>query len=197
MNYLAHIHLGHLSQTSLVGNFLGDFVKGSDLSHLSNDLRQGVWLHRRIDSFTDQHSAIVELRQHFPKNIRRFSGITLDVYFDHLLCLHWKNFSSQSITSVLGEFYQQLEQTHLSESDRYSEVKKRLLEYQWLANYSERQSVEGTLTNIEKRFSRPIKFSALAADFLNDNHSLIEDRFLTFYPELIQYSNKVKGNYVG
>ena len=83
MNYLAHIHLGYLSQTSLVGNFLGDFVKGSDLSHLNTALRQGVWLHRRIDTYTDQHTAIVELRNLFPKKLRRFSGIALDVYFDH------------------------------------------------------------------------------------------------------------------
>ena len=186
-----------MSQTSLVGNFLGDFVKGSDLSHLSTEIRQGVWLHRRIDSYTDQHSTIVDLRQHFPKSLRRFSGITLDVYFDHLLCKHWKSFSSQSITTILDKFYQQLEQTHLSESQRFNEVKIRLLEYQWLASYSDRESVEGTLMSIEKRFSRPIKFSDQAAAFLSDNHRLIEDRFLTFYPQLIQYSNKVKGNYVG
>lgn len=180
----------------MIGNFLGDFVKGTDLSHLSSPLRQGVWLHRRVDSYTDQHSSVVELRNHFPKSLRRFSGIALDVYFDHLLCLHWKRFSSRSINTVLDEFYQQLEQTHLVESSHFTKVKKRLLEYQWLANYHGRESVEGALRSIEKRLSRPIKFSEQATAFLDEKHSLIEDRFLTFYPQLIQYANKVKDNYV-
>lgn len=196
MNYLAHIHLGYLSQTSLVGNFLGDFVKGSDLSHLTSPLQQGVWLHRRVDSYTDQHSTLAELRGHFPKSLRRFSGIALDVYFDHLLCLHWNRYSSESIDTVLEQFYQQLKQTHMTESNRFTEVKQRLLEYKWLSNYRSRESVDGTLKSIERRFSRPIQFSDQATNFLDNNHSLIEDRFLSFYPQLIQYANKVKNNYV-
>ena len=196
LNYLAHIHLGHLSHTSLVGNFLGDFVKGGDLSYLSSSHRQGVWLHRRVDSFTDQHSTIIELRRHFPGTLRRFSGIALDVYFDHLLCQHWERFSSEPIDTVLNQFYQQLKQTDLAESKRFADVKQRLLKYRWLNNYASRESVDGTLKSIERRFSRPIVFSEQASRFLQYNHSLIEDRFMSFYPQLIQYAKKVKNNYV-
>lgn len=179
----------------MVGNFLGDFVKGPNLSHLTPSLRQGVWLHRRVDSYTDQHSTIVELRSYFPKNLRRFSGIALDVYFDHLLCQHWNHFSNEPLDSVLAQFYRQLKHTHLADSSRFAEVKPRLLEYRWLSSYAGRDSVDGTLKSIERRFSKPIVFSDQAVTFLNDKHSLIEDRFLSFYPQLIQYANKVKNNY--
>ena len=50
MNYIAHIHIGSHTQTHLLGNFLGDFVKGSQLQYLPFEIEQGIRLHRSIVS---------------------------------------------------------------------------------------------------------------------------------------------------
>ncbi len=188
MNYLAHIQLGHLSNTSLVGNFLGDFVKGSDLSHLPQPLRKGIILHRRVDTFTDKHPAMHDLRDQFPKNLRRFSGIALDVYFDHLLCIHWQTFCSQPIDVLLEAFYQQLSRTNIDNSLHFDNVKIRLLKYRWLSNYADVESVSNALKSIENRFSKHVEFSTEANAFLIQKKSLIEDKFLSFYPQLIEFT---------
>ena len=80
MNYIAHIHIAEHTDTSMVGNFLGDFVKGSELQYLPAELETGIRLHRSVDVFTDQHPAIIKLKSAFPPSIRRMAGITIDIY---------------------------------------------------------------------------------------------------------------------
>ena len=55
MNYLAHLHLAAHTHSSLTGNLLGDFVKGALPSALGTELDEGIWLHRKVDAFTDSH----------------------------------------------------------------------------------------------------------------------------------------------
>ncbi|WP_338063738.1 ACP phosphodiesterase [Alteromonas flava] len=119
MNYLAHIHMAHVSQTSLVGNFLGDFVKGSDLTRFPHELQTGIRLHRAIDSYTDSHPVISQLREHFPPALRRMSGIIIDVYFDHLLCRHWSRIESTQLEHVLAKFYAEINTTNVQLNSRF------------------------------------------------------------------------------
>ena len=62
MNYIAHIYLAEHTQTSKLGNFLGDFVKGPDLSSLPVEIQTGIKFHRAIDSYTDSHHQITALK---------------------------------------------------------------------------------------------------------------------------------------
>ncbi len=88
MNYLAHLHIAAHTRTSLVGAFMGDFVKGRAWQQLPAELAQGVRLHRHVDSWIDQRYLDAQLPQLFPAPLRRFSTIALDIYLDYLLCAH-------------------------------------------------------------------------------------------------------------
>ncbi|HAH23283.1 MAG TPA: DUF479 domain-containing protein, partial [Prolixibacteraceae bacterium] len=63
MNYLAHIYLSGDSEEITVGNFIGDFVKGNRHQEFPEQVAFGILLHRRIDSFTDQHALVRECIQ--------------------------------------------------------------------------------------------------------------------------------------
>jgi len=41
----------------------------------------------RIDAFTDMHPVLSEARGALPAPLRRYAGILMDVYFDHLLII--------------------------------------------------------------------------------------------------------------
>jgi acyl carrier protein phosphodiesterase len=191
MNYLAHIHLAYQSQTSLEGNFLGDFVKGAALDHLPESIANGVRLHRQIDTFTDQHAAVLQLKSQFPRSLRRFSGISLDIYFDHLLTQHWTTFCATPLDAVLEDFYQQIESSELRVSERYQQVRARLLNYRWLADYQHSQSVYRALQATEQRFRREIRYAKASYEFLQESHESIEGMFLTFYPELVKFVHSI------
>lgn len=192
MNYLAHIHIAHNTQTSMVGNFIGDFVKGAALETLADDLRLGVVLHRKIDVFTDSHSLIIDLKRQFPASLRRMSGVVLDVYFDFLLCRHWSQFSEMAQSEVLDRFYQELAASDLLLTDRFEQVKASLIQHRWLENYQHRESFVATCKQIEKRLSNRVIFAQEADAFLKLYDQSIEEQFLAFYPELIEHAHQYK-----
>jgi acyl carrier protein phosphodiesterase len=188
VNYLAHIHLAHLTQTSMLGNFLGDFVKGSDLSHLTFEIQQGIKLHRSIDTFTDSHEQVLYLKQRFPRSIRRMSGVVIDIYFDHLLCRYWHQFTDLSMDIVLPKFYAELASYRLKVEGRYKAVEKSLLQHRWLADYAKRDTCMRAFYQIEKRLHHRISFAAQASQHLNAHHNEIEEKFFSFYPDLIKHA---------
>lgn len=51
MNYLAHLYLAPDDDESLLGNLMGDFVKGPLDGRFSPGIAAGIRLHRHIDSF--------------------------------------------------------------------------------------------------------------------------------------------------
>ena len=187
MNYLAHIHLAHISQTSKLGNFLGDFVKGSQLQTYSPGLQTGIRLHRRIDGYTDNHPAVRALKQQFPADLRRMAGVVIDIFFDHLLCQHWQAFTEHELDSVLDEFYRELQVTDIHVSDRYSQVKQGLINYQWLTDYHKFDAVIRAFKQIEKRINHKVIFADAAKSLLNNEHERFESAFLTLYPDLIEF----------
>jgi acyl carrier protein phosphodiesterase len=187
MNYLAHIHLAHVTQTSLLGNFLGDFVKGSDLQHLPLKLQHGVRLHRAIDTFTDQHTLVKYLKRQFPISIRRMSGITIDIYFDHLLSLRWQQYSKHCVHSVLKQFYRELANSKVPIDGRFNDVKDGLLSHQWLHEYAHKEAVNRAFFQIERRLKYRVEFAQESIEFISSAQEEFDQAFTQFYPALVDY----------
>lgn len=82
MNFLAHLHLAHLADSSLSGNLLADFVRGNPATHYPPDVVEGIYMHRRIDVMTDNLPEVREAREWFRHETRRVAPITLDVMWD-------------------------------------------------------------------------------------------------------------------
>jgi acyl carrier protein phosphodiesterase len=55
MNYLAHLFLADDTPESLIGNLLGDFLKGVNKEQYSIAIQLGIELHRKVDVCTDSH----------------------------------------------------------------------------------------------------------------------------------------------
>lgn len=196
MNYIAHIHLARHSQTSMLGNFLGDFVKGSDLSALPPDIQYGVRLHRKIDTFTDAHAGVKALKSMFPSSLRRMSGVVLDIYFDHLLICHWSRFNDYDYSSTLAQFYALLAATPITlASPRFAQTRESLLRRQWLADYRHVGACLRAMKSVERRLSGRIVFAEQALLFLRNEHVHIEREFCEFYPQLMSHVIQLtKGN---
>lgn len=65
MNFLAHLHLAHLAESSLSGNLLADFVRGNPEESFPPDVVAGIHMHRRIDVLTDNLPEVREAREWF------------------------------------------------------------------------------------------------------------------------------------
>src|SRR5471030_909361 len=90
MNYLAHLHLASLADSSLLGNLMADFVRGDPDGQYSAEIVSGIRMHRRVDTLTDSLPEVKIARGYFRAEFRRVAPITLDVVWDHFLSRHWE-----------------------------------------------------------------------------------------------------------
>ncbi len=98
MNFLAHLCLAHGDSDLMLGGFFGDFIRGRRaLRAFPEPVRQGIILHRYIDRRTDHSPVVKKLRQKFPREFRRYSGIIIDLAFDHELAQNWWRYMPQSL----------------------------------------------------------------------------------------------------
>jgi acyl carrier protein phosphodiesterase len=195
LNYISHIHIGSYTQTNLLGNFLGDFVKGSQLQHLPFEIEQGIRLHRSIDVFTDSHPLIIKLKQSFPSDLRRMAGVIIDIYFDYLLMKTWERYSNIHFNHVFTDFYQQLEQFSLPDNSYFSKLAERLTTYQWLNEYIYVETCFRAFLSIESRLNNKILFAEKAQSFLLENGDQLESSFQQFYPECLDHGLKFVRSY--
>ncbi|HDR52617.1 MAG TPA: DUF479 domain-containing protein, partial [Mariniphaga anaerophila] len=89
MNFLAHLYLSGNDEKLITGNFIGDYVKGNTFLKYPGKTREGIILHRRIDSFTDGHARFREVKKLFRPEFGLYSGVVTDLIFDHLLASAW------------------------------------------------------------------------------------------------------------
>ncbi len=98
MNFLAHLCLASGDSDLMLGGLFGDFIRGRRaLRAFPEPVRQGIILHRYIDRRTDHSPLVKKLRTKFPREFRRYSGIIIDLAFDHELALNWWRYMPQSL----------------------------------------------------------------------------------------------------
>lgn len=107
MNYLAHLALSHDNSGVMLGNFIGDYVKGSNYSRYSPKVRTGILLHRKIDDFTDNHPIVKESSLLLKDAYGRYAGVIVDMFYDHFLASDWDKYHPNQ---PLGKFVSRVHQ---------------------------------------------------------------------------------------
>ena len=108
MNFLAHIYLSGNSRDVLIGNFIGDYVKGKEYTHYPAGIQKGILLHRHIDSFTDQHPVTRSSKKFISERYGLYAGIVVDIFYDHFLSVRWDKYSDMSLSTYVRDRYKML-----------------------------------------------------------------------------------------
>ena len=66
MNYLAHLYLAGDVPESIMGNLMGDFLKGVNVGAHPRAVRAGIRMHQLIDGFTDAHPVVERSKRRMP-----------------------------------------------------------------------------------------------------------------------------------
>lgn len=155
MNYLAHSLLAFGNDEVLVGQFAGDFVRGSDLGAHSRSVADGIRLHRHVDAFTDRSPGMAPLRRRFPAHLRRFAGIAIDVAADYHLALNWREHATEHSMSTLAEHAQSVDKVLTDHRSVLPSGLVRLAdamrEQRLLERWATREGVEQTLLRLSRR----------------------------------------------
>lgn len=187
MNHFAHLVLSQPTIESTVGNLLGDFARGVDPHLLPEAVKAGLNNHRAVDRFTDSHPLVKEMKLGFSRERRRFAGIALDIYFDHLLISHWEKFESRDLKLLITEFYQRMSDgQELMPGENMRRVTRRMIEFDWFGCYREIDAVAESLDAVAGRIRFANQFDNAIEDLLR-HHEMIRDGFFEFYPQLQQH----------
>ena len=183
MNFLAHSLLGFDDSALIAGQFCGDFVRGRDLSRFPEQVARGIRLHRYLDVYTDNNPELLSARREMKGVPGRFTGIIVDVLFDHYLATHWNTYSNLTLSVHAGNVQRSL-QEHEGVFPHSLKMFMRALEkHAILENNVHLSSIELTLRRLSRRST---KFAALAVpeSQLIPWRDLLEDHFEKFYPSL-------------
>ena len=186
MNYLAHLYLSGESDEIKLGNFIGDFVKGNKYQHYPEMVAYGIQLHRSIDSFTDNHPDVKECIQLLKPGYGRFSGVVIDIFFDHFLATNWKDYS----TVTLRQFAKQAHSIFLSNflmlPLRVKQFLPFLIQHRRLESYAKKENLFHVLEIMSNRTSLPSN-SEWAMTMLHQEYDEFERLFRSFFLDITDY----------
>ncbi|KGK11936.1 ACP phosphodiesterase [Vibrio navarrensis] len=188
MNFLAHLHLAQFAGSNLLGNLLGDFVKGDPYPHYPKVIADGIRLHRRIDSFTDQHDLLSECKMHFPVELRRFAPIALDLFWDHCLARHWSNYHPQTLEDFVVLAQRAVNDApQVALPHRFVLVNDKIWSGRWLQSYQSMQNIEFALSRMSQRSPRMAPLSECGMT-LARHYPFFVEQFAHLYPEVMTYA---------
>ncbi|MGB0806296.1 MAG: ACP phosphodiesterase [Salibacteraceae bacterium] len=108
MNFLAHFHLSGNNEEIAIGNFLGDFIRGTKPEELPPLIYKGLKLHRFIDEFTDSHHLVKQTNKILQPYFKKYTPVVSDVYFDYFLAHHFDDYSKISLRDYTYDVYELL-----------------------------------------------------------------------------------------
>ncbi|NLC43568.1 MAG: DUF479 domain-containing protein [Clostridiales bacterium] len=190
MNYLAHIYLADsLDEKRLLGNFLGDFVKKNTENNYDEAIKQGIYMHRKLDSFTDSHPVFNTSRRRVSDLNRRFAGVLVDMFYDHYLAKNWLDYSAASLEDYATDFYDILVKNRNILPERLKYMMPYLIGENWLLSYREVNGIEKAVNNVARRFAHSRHPMKNPIQELTNNYESLERDFKAFFSEAIAYAD--------
>ncbi|WP_215847464.1 MULTISPECIES: ACP phosphodiesterase [Pantoea] len=190
MNFLAHLHLAQLADSSLLGNLMADFVRGNPHQHWPTPVADGILMHRRLDVMTDSLPEVREARQLFRPETYRVAPITLDVIWDHFLARHWTTFHT---TLSLAQFSAIAEKEIMpqlaSTPDEFKSLNAVMWRERWFEHYAQPARLERVLHGMASRRPRLAALRDSYQDFV-DHYPALEKLFFQFYPRLMALAHQ-------
>jgi acyl carrier protein phosphodiesterase len=186
MNFLAHLHLASLAQSSLLGNLMADFVRGNPHNEWPEAVAEGILHHRRIDVMTDSLPEVCAARHFFRPETRRVSPITLDVIWDHFLSRHWDSIQPEiSLPAFLAQAKSVIEPDLASTPERFQNLNRYLWSERWMEKYAEADYLQPVLRGMASRRPRLAALEDSWQDFIT-NYQQFNDFFWQFYPVMME-----------
>ncbi len=186
MNFLAHLYLSGDNNEIALGNFIADAVKGKAILNYDENIKKGILLHREIDSFTDKHEVFKKSKKHLHNNYGRYSGVIVDIFYDHFLAANWKNYSKTELKVFTSNAYK----FALKRFNILPTKTKRILPFMiaqnWLAGYANLKELKRVFYGMDRRTD----FKSGMKDAVEDlimNYSDFDKDFKAFFPEVIGF----------
>jgi acyl carrier protein phosphodiesterase len=189
VNFLAHLYLAGDREDLIIGNFIADHIKGETMMKYNNGVRQGIIMHRAIDYYTDTHPVVKQSVQRLRPKYRKYSGVIVDMFYDHFLAKGWINYSIKSLKDFTESRYRVLFDNISLLPPRSQRILPYMANQNWLAGYAELDGLHSALSGMSRRTTFESNME-LAINDLSINYVDYKNEFEEFFPDLCLYAER-------
>lgn len=186
MNYLGHLLLSGKDENIILGNLIADSVKGEKYKLLTKKIQEGIWLHRKIDSFTDANFYFRRSVERLQPRYHKYSGVLVDMFYDHFLAVNWTQYSEMPLRKAAENAYYILLNHHKILPERFKSILPFMIHSNWLVNYASLNHLNRHFKGLARRSDFKSGMENALEDLTNDYPYYYED-FFYFMPEIIAY----------
>ncbi len=167
----------------MIGNFIGDFVKGKKYESYLPEIQKGILLHRKIDAYTDSHPIVKKSSAKFKPCYNRYASVVIDVIYDHYLAKQWTNYSNDTLSDYVDKVHAYLLRNYFSLPTRVKGFLPFLIKSRRLENYQHLWGIEKSLNIMANYSSLPNK-SHCAIKVMMEQYDELQDEFETYFDDL-------------
>ena len=186
MNFLAHLLLSGDDDELKIGNFIGDSVRGSDLSIYPTRVQDGIRLHRGIDRYTDTHHIVMNSKVRLRPKYHKYAPVIVDMYYDHFLASLWTDYSNISLEQFVQESHELLNAKIDVMPERAQYMLPFMIEGNWLLGYRDLSGLDRSLTGLSERSTFKSNMENATED-LKQDYKQYKGEFQEFFPDLINF----------
>jgi acyl carrier protein phosphodiesterase len=187
VNFLAHLFLSDGTPGILVGNLMGDFVKGRLDCRFPADIERGILLHREIDSFAGQNRNFLRSKRRLDPCFGLYRGILVDLFYDHFLAAHWEDYAEVSFSSFISDAWWVLREHKGFLPDKLRRIMP-LLFSEWLPSYGDIKGIAAVLRRMSRFRLKRANCLWEGAEALSRHYGGLYGDFREFFPELLAFS---------
>jgi len=196
MNFLAHLYLSGNHEEIMVGNFIGDYVKGKEYLYYPEKIRRGIMLHRYIDSYTDSHPITKISKLHVSEKYGKYSGIIIDIFYDYFLSSNWSNYSPVDLSVFIDYSFSTLKKHYYDYPQGIKNWFPNFIRNNWLMKYTSLEGIEEVLQRMSSRTSLP-DYTTFAISALKEREDEMRKEFLEFFEALRKFVETEHGIVTG
>ncbi|MFZ1496457.1 MAG: ACP phosphodiesterase [Saprospiraceae bacterium] len=189
MNFLAHFQLAAPDKSLMFGNYIADFITNKQLIDFSVPVRQGIMLHRAIDTFTDNHEATKSAIQVIRPYYQKYSPVLCDIFFDYFLASNWDKFEVTPLEVFIQSCYELVRENYPTTIVPLNSLMERMLADNFLHNSISYTGLQRTAILLQRRLKFPLDLTN-AEEVVIKHHQILNDNFLLLYNDLSQFANQ-------
>jgi acyl carrier protein phosphodiesterase len=165
---------------------MGDFVKGRLDDRYPPGIRQGIELHRRIDSFAAGNRFFLRSKRSLDPSFGLYRAVLVDLFYDHFLACCWQEFSPVPFEEFIRNAYRVLAEHEALMPEPLRNLLPRMFSANWLFSYREPEGIASVLQRMSRRISRPNPLGEGIRELSQRSGPLQED-FRLFLPEIAEH----------
>jgi acyl carrier protein phosphodiesterase len=189
VNYLAHAYLSFGNSDIVVGNLISDFVKGRKKFDYPETIKNGISLHRAIDTFTDTHPITREAKRFFQSSHGLYSGPIVDIVYDHFLAIDPDQFADPGTLKAFSlRTYDQAASLEAWFPEKFARLFPYMKAQDWLYNYRHKEGINNSLHGLARRATH-MPDPAIAFQIFESQFGQLQDCYRRFFPELKNFAS--------